>query len=81
MVIGLVGATAAPPVSAQATPAAQEAQAPEVVDPSDPCEEEAPPERPAEVADWPVDSEGNPVPPPERPAEVADWPVDRKSVV
>jgi hypothetical protein len=30
-----------------------------------------PPERPAEVAEWPVDIEGNPLPPPERPAEVA----------
>jgi hypothetical protein len=30
-----------------------------------------PPERPAEVAEWPVDGEGNPLPPPERPAEVA----------
>jgi hypothetical protein len=72
LVIGLVVATAAPPVWAQAAPAAhEEAGTPEVVAPSDPCEEVPPPERPAEVAEWPVDSEGNPLPPPERPAEVA----------
>jgi hypothetical protein len=81
MVIGLVGAMAAPPVSAQAAPAAhEEAQVPEAVDPSNPCEVEPPPERPADevVAEWPVDSEGNPLPPPERPADevVAEWPVD-----
>ena len=40
----------------------------------DPCVPAA--EVPPPPPDWPVDSEGNPVPPPERPAEVADWPVD-----
>jgi hypothetical protein len=65
LVIGFVGAAVAPPVSAQDSSAVNEAaQAPKAVDPSDPCELTVPPppELPGEeVAEWPVDSEGNPV--------------------